>query len=851
MNNRILFDASSTNPVSAVIAVAPGDCVLINAWNLGPGEVAEVFRLLVQNGTLPTATQGSCFPLTPVTPADILQEEPYVPCNAPVQVGQTVTQNITSIVLSQPGFYNLHLSPAALGTAFVEAVALTGADACEEAARACCCTPQQNFVGTSLSPCLSILPGGPNGLQPVFNLDPCCVLQQIVTPGTPNLADTIIVLQGGACVRATLQDVVDLVFVCGTLGTFPLQPFAPLDSLIAVDSGAACKRLDAAALVTGLETPWTGTSNNPNLTITPGGVNGHAPVFDYDWCADMQALPSCGCEPTPGDGVPILQGGACVLATWPTIDLCEQIGLLANGALLAGDTIPVREAGGACKQVLAASLQSGFDGGPINNPILAADGSCASPSYSFASSTDSGMWYDAGLGAVTISDDNCTDFIQVGASINVVSTASNISLQATAGAISNISSTFSAIAALGIALTTAAGNLAATATAGDVVLTAPAGEVQLTAGTNVEIRTATLLRLTFDFTGAWQLAGNPGVAGQVITSAGPGVPPTWAAASATVTFPLLAPTDPIPQFSFVAKPNMGMSYDGTSVNFGRYDGASWSSSAGLRIEQANPRDMFLEGEDNALTRGSKIEIRGGDSTAVVQGEGGGLLAYGGNGALAKGGDAEFGGGIGQDPALGVGGKASLLGGAGNFRPGSVLIRAGVGGGPGVYNSGGNIDFRTEAGNAGDATFPVIRFDHHASVQYGDSFVMSLASRPSATSFWYGIVGDTSNTRGQHLRIWGGPGVNLGAGGAGGNVDVEGGAASAGNNDGGQLTLAGGARTGTGIPGYVQLQRVTVAPVGAPNVVGGFAPIIMVDDGVTLELFGWMQSTATWRSTVLT
>ncbi|HUV32021.1 MAG TPA: hypothetical protein VMW31_00495 [Devosiaceae bacterium] len=54
-------------------------------------------------------------------------------------------------------------------------------------------------------------------------------------------------------------------------------------------------------------------------------------------------------------------------------------------------------------------------------PILGADGSCAAPTYSFASSPDSGMFYDpAGVGSVVIGDDTCADFISVGASIRAV-----------------------------------------------------------------------------------------------------------------------------------------------------------------------------------------------------------------------------------------------------------------------------------------------------------------------------------------------------------------------------------------------------------------------------------------------
>jgi hypothetical protein len=846
--NKILFDANSTSPISAIIAVAPGDCVLINAWNLGIGETAQVFRLLVESGDVPVQQGGSCEPIGGVTASSVIKEEPYIPCNATVEVGQSPTQNITSIVISQPGYYNLHLTPIALGTAFIEAVSLTGDDACAQAAATCCCSPQQQWVGTSLSPCLAINPGGQLGHNPSFNIDPCCLLQQISNPVIPTVNDSIVVLQGGTCGLASMQDVIDLVMVCGTLGTFPLQPFAPLDSLVALDSGLNCKRLDAAALVTGLETPWAGISTTPALTITPGGVNGHSPTFAYDLCADLQAIPACACEPLPGDLVPIITGGGCVLATWPTIDVCDQVGLLPNGALIAGDTVLVREAGGACKVVLASTLQSGFDGGPINNPISAANGSCLAPSYSFQASPDSGMWYDIGLGAVVISDDNCTDFIQIGASI-VAQSAGQVTIAAGGGASFLILDSAISLLTYNNGLTVSGAGALNVGGSGNslfqgasVSVTASSGNLNLGSG-------GITLRLTIDAVGAWQLAGNPGLAGQVITSAGPGLPPAWAAASATVTFPLLAPTSATPQYSFVAQTGMGMAMDGAQLHFGSLDTVSpvWSVSSRLSIDTGATADMFLYGSRGDGSRGANVVVHGGNAVNPgIQVEGGSASLIGGDSSESNGGDSRV--QAGSSSGIGTGGNAIVLAGNGFNTGGSVLVTAGTGSQPSP--TGGHIRLRTNNGAAGTANPPEITMDHHGSVQYGDPYVFKSSSFGGSTSYWYGVAGDAVDTRGAHLRIWGGPGQPGGPGGDGGDVHARGGNATGAANDGGQLFLEGGAFTPGGVKGYVQLERATVAPVAAPNLTGGFAPIILFDDGANLHLYGWSVGAGAWQSVML-
>lgn len=137
MTSKILFDGSSTNTTSSSFYIPPGTCALINAWNFGLGEVATVWRALVAPGAIPTDREGKCSPGVTISGGQLLRVEPYEPCGGPVQVSETAT----SLVLSQPGTYNLHLTPAALGTAIVEVVFLEGAEACSMAAQMCCCPP--------------------------------------------------------------------------------------------------------------------------------------------------------------------------------------------------------------------------------------------------------------------------------------------------------------------------------------------------------------------------------------------------------------------------------------------------------------------------------------------------------------------------------------------------------------------------------------------------------------------------------------------------------------------------------------------------------------------------------------
>jgi hypothetical protein len=131
-----------------------------------------------------------------------------------------------------------------------------------------------------------------------------------------------------------------------------------------------------------------------------------------------------------------------------------------------------------------------FGGGTIIAPIEAASGSCAAPSYSFTASPDSGMFYTGT--AVRISDDNCDDFIEVGASVSIA--------------------------------------------------------------------TASVVRHTYTNTGEWLIGGSVGAAGEVITSNGAALAPTWQA----------VPAGSSPAVLFAGAQSVGLATDTRDVPWG-YD----------------------------------------------------------------------------------------------------------------------------------------------------------------------------------------------------------------------------------------------------------------------------------------
>jgi hypothetical protein len=458
-------------------------------------------------------------------------------------------------------------------------------------------------------------------------------------------------------------------------------------------------RRDAETLVEFFETPWTGISVTAALTITPGGINGHGPTFAYDLCADLQAIAACACEPDPGDLVPIVQGGSCVLATWPTIDVCDQMGALPVGALVAGDTVMLRDVGGNCKQVDATALAIPFDGGVITTPILAADGACATPSYSFTSAPDSGMFFDPaspvtcnGDTAVVIGWQNCTsrvdvsdsirltaantDFFEVGCSIQGTSATGPVQFEATTGSMSLNAGT-SLTANAGTLLNLNAGDLASLVGGTGVSIISLVNDIHLNADTgNIILQSNSGIFTVSGAVGAPQIVGPDGSCAN----------PTYSFNSDGTTGMFFDPLTPALMLghdtcdSFIRIGDI-IRIEAANGDFVEYGASMLTQIAGgtrIQLSQAAPIvgrgvsnlfSLFAAGDTQAAL------IIGGNATAIAAaGEGwlrGGDSNFAGqNGAsvVMDGGDANAAGAVAGDAIIAAG--RGTLGGT----PGNILLR---------------------------------------------------------------------------------------------------------------------------------------------------------------------------------
>jgi hypothetical protein len=238
--------------------------------------------------------------------------------------------------------------------------------------------------------------------------------------------------------------------------------------------------------------------------------------------------------------------------------------------------------GGGQVRVYTFGLLPGGGGGLVF-PLLPPNGTCAAPTYSFATEPDCGMFFDSAVGvggSVRIGWNNCDafisvgaivrmegangDFFQVGASAEMFvggTTQVHLSSAPILGrGVSNLFALYTALdgrAALldgGFATATMSGgdgwvrggDSSFAQNAGNAVLDAGdanvagsiAGSAVIAGGRAVAgatlgeiiFRTNALERARITGAGEWSIGGSIGVAGQVITSNGPGNAPTWQSA---------------------------------------------------------------------------------------------------------------------------------------------------------------------------------------------------------------------------------------------------------------------------------------------------------------------------------
>lgn len=327
-------------------------------------------------------------------------------------------------------------------------------------------------------------------IEPIIQPTGDCALAQATflpsaTPLDP--ADQILVFRGGNCITVDPLPVID---VCATLAAFPELPLAPVtDRVVTVDAGNNCKLVTAdeflqqntlCVQIEGL-VGATIQAGDQVVAFRPGAPNTCVRGDAFDMvCASLQALAPLLTSPaTLFIGT---DGGFC-----GTIDIPTMVTLL-------GVTPP-------------------FDGGTITNPIEAADGSCAAPSYSFTNALTSGLFLDPGT-SVTLGWANCSSTVEVGNIIHI---------EALNGDFIDVGASINATSVGSITLTAAADiNLAAT------------GELQVN--------------------------GSSGAIGEVLTSNGPGVPATWQA-PAGAGCPLELSCDgsyAAPSYTWASRPDAGI-----------------------------------------------------------------------------------------------------------------------------------------------------------------------------------------------------------------------------------------------------------------------------------------------------
>lgn len=556
-------------------------------------------------------------------------------------------------------------------------------------------------VGDTL---LAFTPAGCRALLPP--LSACAELLANPTVA-PALADTVFGQQGGACVEFTASALLALYPLCTTLQALPAAaPLAPADRFIVLQ-GATCATTTLALLTDAVEANidiCVLLQNLPNAVVQPTAVfygqQGGA-CFEFA-VADLGAAifaapvlaangscaaPSYSFAASPDSGMfydpsglgsvvigddncaDFISVGASVSLNAATSFVILRGGYLAPGSNcgLIVETNNVERLrigsqgawnlGGGGGGSIGQVVTSNGSGAPptwqtpapavVAFPLLAPDGTCLAPSYSFAASPDSGVFYDSsGSGTVIIGDDNCADFISVGASVTILSATGNVTV--TAG------SAFQATAATVVSLSA----------------TGVGGFVNLSAVDSVSFNTGGFLRFLIQSGGAWSIGASVGTAGQVIKSNGVGVPPTWQNDSAS--FPLLAPNGSCvaPSYSFTSSPDSGMFYTGTAVRIGDDNCADFIEvGASINVVSATSAINATAGTNGTGT-GASLNLAAGTAAPL-----------GGNGVLTGGSAGTSTGGVVRAqgaPATGVGGEAIIEGGFGPVQFGAIRLRSGGG-----------------------------------------------------------------------------------------------------------------------------------------------------------------------------
>lgn len=204
---------------------------------------------------------------------------------------------------------------------------------------------------------------------------------------------------------------------------------------------------------------------------------------------------------------------------------------------------------GVTATVVGACVNVNIPGGGagVAFPLLAPNGSCAAPSYSFTADPTSGL-LRLGTGEIVLASTACSEQVSLGGGVVDVlatgagtaqlrSTAGNVNVTAgadvnlTAGTSLTGTSQFTSMIGTDSVLVRAdTNNATVQANNGDVNLTALSSDVNVSALATFTVTTNSVLRLTIEPDGSWNVGGSNGTAGQVLTSNGAAAAPTWQAA---------------------------------------------------------------------------------------------------------------------------------------------------------------------------------------------------------------------------------------------------------------------------------------------------------------------------------
>jgi len=495
--------------------------------------------------------------------------------------------------------------------------------------------------------------------------------------------------------------------VCAVLGTYPLQVYVPTDPVVVVGAGGCYLAVPAGAGgFPGFGVPVTATGDT-----NAAGVSGLAARADHLHRVEV-----------------IVQEEGVLAGARPTLNFIGDRVSAVDDAI--NDRVNI--------------TFTDFDGGTITSPILSSAGTCAAPAYSFALEPDSGL-LAVPTANVTLGWNSCASFVRVGDVVRIedvdgdffelgpnaidiegadsLTVPSPITVTAGSGSVGgidgadiNISGGATPDVNGGTVCIIGGANLGAAAagasicagggqtdtTGGDFTI---AGGLSATGNGLGFIRGGTITfgtsasgayvdTFTIGSAGQWLLSGNAGIAGQHVTSAGPGAPPTWDTPGA---LPILAAPGSCgaPTYSFAASPDSGMFYTGTAVRVSDDNcvdyvevGASinlvTASGLGPTIQMNSVVSYILidadqteiKGRDGSNTTGTSVIIHGADMLAASTA--GSVLIAGGF-SPTRGGDVNVNGGA-NTAAAGQAGHAQLAGGtdtAGTGTPGNAIVRGGA------------------------------------------------------------------------------------------------------------------------------------------------------------------------------